>query len=164
MGDNKEGLISIQEVSGLLKVSKPTLRFWGKEFDGILMPMRTRGGQRRYTAENIAVIEEIKKLKKRGMNLPEIKRELGKAQMSEAGSQTCSQRSLLRGGRGTGDERTDRIDLLTARAAEVVRAEVITPATIYVKVVIPAKAGIRAPGSRRDLRGESPLSGDVHSR
>ena len=30
--------------------------------------------------------------------------------------------------------------------------------------VIPAKAGIRAPGSRRDLRGESPLPGDARSR
>jgi hypothetical protein len=30
--------------------------------------------------------------------------------------------------------------------------------------VIPAKAGIRAPGSRRDLRGGSPLSGDAHPR
>ena len=29
---------------------------------------------------------------------------------------------------------------------------------------IPAFAGMSAPGSRRDLRGASPLSGDVHSR
>jgi hypothetical protein len=29
---------------------------------------------------------------------------------------------------------------------------------------IPAEAGIRAPGSRRDLRGESPLPGDARSR
>jgi hypothetical protein len=30
--------------------------------------------------------------------------------------------------------------------------------------VIPAKAGIRAPASRRDLRGASPLPGDARSR
>ncbi len=30
--------------------------------------------------------------------------------------------------------------------------------------VIPAKAGIRAPASRREPRGESPLSGDARSR
>ena len=68
---------------------QPTLRFWEKELDGILAPLRTHEGQRRYTVENIAVIEEIKKLKKKGMSLPEIKRKLGKGQMSEAGSQAC---------------------------------------------------------------------------
>jgi DNA-binding transcriptional MerR regulator len=108
----ENNLISIQEVSNLLKVPKPTLRFWEKELDGILAPLRTNGGQRRYTVENIAVIEEIKKLKRTGMSLPDIKRKLGKGQMSEAGSQ------------GSGDERTDRVDLLAARVAEVVRAEV----------------------------------------
>jgi 5-methylcytosine-specific restriction endonuclease McrBC GTP-binding regulatory subunit McrB len=30
--------------------------------------------------------------------------------------------------------------------------------------VIPAKAGIRAPGSGRDQRGASPLTGDAHPR
>lgn len=58
----ENNLISIQEVSVLLKVPKPTLRFWEKELDGILVPLRTDGGQRRYTVENITVIEEIKKL------------------------------------------------------------------------------------------------------
>jgi DNA-binding transcriptional MerR regulator len=133
----ENNLISIQKVSALLKVPKPTLRFWEKELDGILIPLRTEGGQRRYTVENIAVIEEIKKLKSKGMSLPEIKRKLGKGQMSEAGSQTCPQRSRharhreaqprrtgLRGGRGSGDERTDSVDLLAARVAEVVKAEV----------------------------------------
>jgi DNA-binding transcriptional MerR regulator len=122
--DMENRLSSIQEVSDLLKVPKPTLRFWEKELDGILMPLRTEGGRRRYTVENIAVVEEIKKLKSKGMSLPEIKRKLGKGQMSEAGSQTCPQRSRLRGGRGSGDERTDGIDLLAARVAEVVKAEV----------------------------------------
>jgi DNA-binding transcriptional MerR regulator len=146
----ENNLISIQEVSALLNVPKPTLRFWEKELEGILAPLRTDGGQRRYTVENIAVIEEIKKLKSKGMSLPEIKRKLGKGQrsevrgqrsgrmskawgqMSEAGSparktagrQTCPQRACLRGGRGSGDERTDRVDLLADRVAEVVKAEV----------------------------------------
>jgi len=38
-------LSSIQEVSTFLNVPKPTLRFWEKELDGILVPSRTRGGQ-----------------------------------------------------------------------------------------------------------------------
>jgi len=45
-------------------------------------------------------------------------------QMSEPGSQTCPQRFCLRGGRGSVDERTDRVDLLADRVAEVVKAEV----------------------------------------
>jgi DNA-binding transcriptional MerR regulator len=49
----------------------------------LLAPLRTNGGQRRYTVENIAVIEEIKKLKRKGMSLPDIKRKLGKGQRSE---------------------------------------------------------------------------------
>ncbi|MEA3428725.1 MAG: MerR family transcriptional regulator [Thermodesulfobacteriota bacterium] len=118
----QDRLSSIQEVSALLKVPKPTLRFWEKELEGILVPLRTDGGQRRYTVENIVVIDllrqcastarEIKKLKRKGVSLPEIKRKLGKGQMPEAGSQR------------TGDERTGRIDLLAVRVAEVVRAEV----------------------------------------
>ena len=33
-----------------------------------------------------------------------------------------------------------------------------------VRQFLPALAGMSAPGSRRDLRGASPLSGDAHSR
>jgi len=77
-------------------------------------------------------------LKKAGLSQIEIKRNLGKGQMSEAGSQTCPQRSRharhreaqprrtgLRGGRGSGDDRTDGIDLLAERVAEVVKMEVL---------------------------------------
>jgi len=102
---NKERPISIQEVSALLNLPKPTLRFWEKEIDGILVPSRTRGGQRRYTVENIAVIEEIKKLKRKGMSLPEIKRKFSN-------------------GDREGNTNSSRIDLLADRVAEVVRAEV----------------------------------------
>ena len=128
--DMENRLSSIQEVSDRLKVPKPTLRFWEKEFDGILAPLRTNGGQRRYTVENIAVIEEIKKLKKKGMSLPEIKRRLGKGQRSEVRGQRSGRISKAWGqmsevgSQGSGDERTDRIDLLAARVAEVVKAEV----------------------------------------
>ena len=33
-----------------------------------------------------------------------------------------------------------------------------------VNIVMPVKTGIRAPGSGRDQRGESPLSGNAHPR
>ena len=101
----ENNLISIQEISALLKVAKPTLRFWEKELDGILVPLRTRGGQRRYTVENIAVIEEIQKLKRKGMSLPEIKRKFSDSHKE-------------------GNPNSNMADLLAARVAEVVRAEV----------------------------------------
>jgi len=109
----QEKAITIQQVSQKLDVPKPTLRFWEKEFEGILVPLRTNGGQRRYASEHISIIEEIIMLKKAGLSLAEIKRKLGKGQMSEAGGQR------------SGDERMDGIDLLAERVAELVKMEVL---------------------------------------
>lgn len=75
--NQKDQLHSIQQLSTKLNIPKPTLRFWEKEFEGILLPLRTNGGQRRYTSEHVAVIEEIKMLKKAGLSLAKIKRKLG---------------------------------------------------------------------------------------
>jgi len=120
----REQAITIQQVAQKLDIPKTTLRFWEREFEGILVPLRTNGGQRRYAPEHVSVIEEIKMLKKAGLSLVEIKRKLGKGiddsligrfddwrkrrdggQMSEAGlrpigayapvgRQTCPQRFL----------------------------------------------------------------------
>ena len=111
--NQKEQLHSIQQISTKLNISKPTLRFWEKEFEGILLPMRTNGGQRRYTSEHVTIIGEIKALKKAGLSLVEIKRKLGKGLMSEAGNQRS------RAGQ------TDGIDHLSERVAEVVKMEVL---------------------------------------
>ena len=81
--DIHEQAITIQQVSQKLDIPKPTLRFWEREFVGILVPLRTNGGQRRYAPEHISVIKEIKMLKKAGLSLVEIKRKMGKGQMSE---------------------------------------------------------------------------------
>lgn len=110
--DQHQQLFTIQEISRKLGIPKPTLRYWEKEFEGILLPLRTNGGQRRYSSEHISIVEEIKMLKKAGLSLIEIKRKLGKGQMSKAGSQR------------PGDERTDDIDFLAERVAEVVKMEV----------------------------------------
>jgi DNA-binding transcriptional MerR regulator len=110
--NQNEQLHSIQQVSTELNIPKPTLRFWEKEFDGLLQPLRTHGGQRRYSSLHIAIIEEIKKLKGTGLSLEEIKRKLGKESMAEAGN------------RGTGDLRTESIDLLAEKVAEAVKIEV----------------------------------------
>ena len=111
--DSLKQFLTIQQVSQKLDVPKPTLRFWEKEFEGILVPLRTNGRQRRYAPEHVAVIKEIKLLKKAGLSLAEIKRKLGKGQMSEAWCQ------------GSGNGRTDGIDLLAERVAEVVRLEIL---------------------------------------
>jgi len=110
--DSREQLFTIHQVSTKLNIPKPTLRFWEKELDGIIVPIRTLGKQRRYNLEHLTIIAKVKELREKGMNLSEIKWKLGKGQMSEAGSQR------------SGDERTDGIDLLADRVTEVVRAEV----------------------------------------
>jgi len=101
----EEKLFSIEEVSRQVKIPKHTLRFWEKEFEGILVPSRTDGGQRRYTPENIARIEEINRLRRNGKGLSEIKEKL----------MMNSKENLTHSG---------RIDLLANRVAEVVKTEV----------------------------------------
>jgi len=97
--------LTISQLSSRLKVSTPTLRYWEKEFPGILVPLRTKGGQRRYTTEHIAIIEEIHTLKKAGLRLAEIKQK-------------------LRSGNGPTLPDVNGIDLLAERVAEAVKLEV----------------------------------------
>jgi DNA-binding transcriptional MerR regulator len=68
--------LTIQEVSSRLNVTKHTLRFWEKELEGVLVPLRSRGGQRRYTQEHLLLLHDIKGLKQRGLRLTEIKMQL----------------------------------------------------------------------------------------
>jgi DNA-binding transcriptional MerR regulator len=93
---------SIQEASDRANVSKHTLRFWERELSGIIVPHRTNGGQRRYTQQDLTVIEEIKKLKGRGHSLPDIK-------------QILNSRYPTINGR-------EKIDLLADKIAEVVKS------------------------------------------
>ncbi|MBW1783679.1 MAG: MerR family transcriptional regulator [Deltaproteobacteria bacterium] len=105
--------LSIQQISQKLDIPKPTLRFWEKELDGVLVPLRTHGGQRRYAAEHVAVIKKIKTLKKAGLSLVEIKSKLGNGGMSETEIQ------------GFSDGRMGAIDLLAERVTAVVKMEVL---------------------------------------
>ena len=68
--------------------------------------MRTRGGRRRYTDDQISVIQEFKKLRSKGVSLSEIKWKLSN------------------GDRG-GNSNSNRIDLLAEKVAKVVRLEVL---------------------------------------
>jgi DNA-binding transcriptional MerR regulator len=103
--EEERQLLTMSEVSRRLKIPNHTLRFWEREFEGIIIPPRTKGGQRRYTPENVAVIEEIKRLRQKRMSLPEI-------------------RSKLNHGNSVGPSNPSGVDLLANRVAEVVKAEV----------------------------------------
>ncbi len=105
MEENVDHLFTISEVSGRLNVPKHTIRFWEKEFKGIVLPLRTIGGQRRYSSEDLLVIERIRRLRTEGMSLPEIKRKLGNdsGEFSSPGN---------------------RVDLLADRVAQAVKTEV----------------------------------------
>lgn len=98
---------SIQDVSQLASVSKHTLRFWEKTLSGVIVPLRTKGGQRRYTKNHLQVITEIKKLKQNGLTLSDIKSRMAKTHV-QAGS--C--------------EKSKKIDILANQIAEVVKASI----------------------------------------
>ena len=67
---------TIQEASQEANLSTHTLRYWEKVLDGIVVPLRTDGGQRRYTRDHLRILEEIKRLKRRGFSLAAIREEL----------------------------------------------------------------------------------------
>lgn len=73
---HREQELTISEVSRITNTPCHTLRFWEKEFAGILEPLRTKGGQRRYTEETVIVIEQIRRLREDGVSLSRIKRSL----------------------------------------------------------------------------------------
>jgi DNA-binding transcriptional MerR regulator len=103
----KEQGFSISDVSTRFEIPKPTLRFWEKEFKEILVPLRTQGGQRRYSIEHLAVIKKIKRLQERGMSLSEIRGNLMRDHKKKES-----------------DLNNSKIDFLADRIAKVVRDEV----------------------------------------
>ena len=68
--------MSIQEVSDRLGLPKSTLRYWEREFKGFITPKRTSGGQRRYSQNDLEILLSIRKHKKMGFSLTEIKSQL----------------------------------------------------------------------------------------
>ena len=100
-------LFTIQQISQKLHVPKPTLRFWEKELEGSFIPLRSRGGQRRYTNEHVAIIKKIQELREQGKTLTEIKKAL----------------NLIENERRD-DTDLKQIDRIANRIAEVVKEEV----------------------------------------
>jgi DNA-binding transcriptional MerR regulator len=105
--DQQEQFFSIQQVSLKLKIPKPTLRYWEKELNDIICPLRTHGGQRRYNIEHISVLAKISKLRSKGMSISEIKRELG-------------ERILIK----DNFSEPNKIDFLADHIAKIVRSEI----------------------------------------
>ena len=103
--EEKNQLFTILQVSEKLKVPPHTLRFWEKELNGLLVPLRTHGGQRRYTPQNLAVLEEVKRCRESGLSLPEIITRI----------QPCGEGESLP---------SQKINLLATRVAEAVKNEV----------------------------------------
>lgn len=54
--------VSISVASGITGVEIHTLRYWEKEFEAFLHPVRTDGGQRRYRPQDIHTVFVIKRL------------------------------------------------------------------------------------------------------
>ena len=100
-------LFTIQQLSRKLDIPKSTLRYWEEEFGDIFIPLRTRGGQRRYSSEHISIIREIIKLKKKGMNLASIKT------------------ALMDSGHANSHPDFVDIDMLTNRITEMVKSELL---------------------------------------
>jgi DNA-binding transcriptional MerR regulator len=99
--------LTIKQASRRLNLSTHTLRFWEKELEGILTPLRTQGGQRRYTAEHLSLIEEIKRLKQKGLSLIDIKDKLTNS--SHAGWNSLN---------------SSKIDILANQIAEIVKTAI----------------------------------------
>ena len=69
-------LYTIQEISRELNLPKSTIRFWEKRLEGLIQPIRSKGGQRRYLPEHIKTLCRIKELKQQGVSLSDIQRRL----------------------------------------------------------------------------------------
>ncbi|OJU64439.1 MAG: hypothetical protein BGO01_20220 [Armatimonadetes bacterium 55-13] len=54
--------VSISVASRITAVEVHTLRYWEREFEEFLNPVRTDGGQRRYRSEDIQTVFVIKRL------------------------------------------------------------------------------------------------------
>ena len=80
-----EGLVSISIASKITAVEIHTLRYWEREFEAFLEPVRTEGGQRRYRPEDIQTVFTIKRLVRDEMfSIAGARRYLAKQRQTEA--------------------------------------------------------------------------------
>jgi DNA-binding transcriptional MerR regulator len=101
-------MFTIKELSEKLDIPKPTLRFWEKELEGIIVPLRSTGGQRRYTESHIPLFEKIKNLRNEGRSISQVK------ELFSNGNEIIKL-----------SDTQDDIEVLTQRISELVKMEVI---------------------------------------
>ena len=58
------------------------MRFGERRFSPVLNPIRSPGGQRRYSKEHLNIIARIKILKKQGLGLDEVRQALAQGQVA----------------------------------------------------------------------------------
>lgn len=91
----------ISEASEILRVPASTLRFWEREFKGVVCPRRSDGGTRYYTASDLESFRMIKFLiKDRGLKVEAARQEIrlnrdGVAKKAEAITTLISVRDRL---------------------------------------------------------------------
>jgi MerR family transcriptional regulator/heat shock protein HspR len=100
-GDLDRGLFSISVAAELAGLHPQTLRIYERE--GLLDPVRSAGGTRRYSRRDISRLEEICALTADGMNLAGIRRIL---QLQEETRQLRAELAALRE-RAVGNAQTD---------------------------------------------------------
>lgn len=72
-GKSEKQRWTIQQASRELNVPAHTLRFWEDKLDGLITPIRTPGGQRRYDAGLLRILAAVKELRGQGMSLAEVR-------------------------------------------------------------------------------------------
>lgn len=60
-------LVGISQASEITGVEIHTLRYWEREFEPYLNPVRTEGGQRRYRPQDIRTVFTIRRLLREDM-------------------------------------------------------------------------------------------------
>jgi DNA-binding transcriptional MerR regulator/mannose-6-phosphate isomerase-like protein (cupin superfamily) len=84
--DNGTPLIAIGEAARIVGVSPQTLRLWGNE--GLVRPVRSKGGTRYYRDEDVQRLKRIKELKTvHGLNTAAVRREIGHAETPPSSEQ-----------------------------------------------------------------------------
>jgi len=103
--NQSENYFTVRQISEKLNIPKPTLRFWEKELSDLIVPLRTKGGQRRYSSEHLTILEKVKELRNAGKSLSEL-------------------REIFGNGFSLNDDyESGDIEILSKRIAEVVKEE-----------------------------------------
>jgi DNA-binding transcriptional MerR regulator len=91
---------SITEVSKQLDLPSHTLRYWEKEFPGVIKPITGAGGRRHYRSETVAAIAKLKDLLHvRGMTLIGVKKMIASGEFQEEFRvQSLQPEALAKGG------------------------------------------------------------------